>query len=155
GGINPGPASSNPVELTQVNRTLFFSADDGSNGTELWKSTGIPYGTVMVEDAVPGGGIAPGLASSSPGNLTAGNGTLFFTGDDGTHGYELWKSDGTPSGTVMVEDAVPGGGIYPGAFGSYPRGLTDVNGTLFFSADDGTNGRELWKSDGTPSGTAM
>src|SRR5262245_24833826 len=32
---------------------------------------------------------------------------------------------------------------------SFPSGLVDVNGTLYFVADDGTNGRELWKSDGT------
>ncbi|MGF1489225.1 MAG: ELWxxDGT repeat protein [Prochloraceae cyanobacterium] len=33
--------------------------------------------------------------------------------------------------------------------------MTNVNGTLFFTADDGKNGRELWKSDGTLSGTTL
>jgi ELWxxDGT repeat protein len=32
------------------------------------------------------------------------NGTLFFTANDGVNGYELWKSDGTSSGTVLVKD---------------------------------------------------
>src|SRR5438093_9252258 len=38
---------------------------------------------------------------------------------------------------------------------SSPDGLTDVNGTLFFVASDPTNGRELWKSDGTAAGTVL
>ena len=60
-----------------------------------------------------------------------------------SHGFELWKSDGTSGGTVMVKD------IDPGATGSIPSYLTNVNGTLFFAANDGTHGYELWKSDGT------
>ena len=61
----------------------------------------------------------------------------------------LWKSDGTAAGTTLGTD------INPGSTGSDPKFLTNVNGTLYFSADDGTNGGELWKSDGTAAGTAM
>src|SRR5262249_16270891 len=53
-------------------------------------------------------------------------------------GVELWKSDGTAAGTVLVAD------IQPGRNGSYPSDLAFVNGALFFSADDGLNGREPW-----------
>ena len=63
--------------------------------------------------------------------------------------HELWKSDGTAAGTVLVKD------ISPGSAGSIPNNLTNVNGTLFFAADDGTNGTELWKSDGTAAGTVL
>ena len=60
------------------------------------------------------------------------NGTLFFTANDATTGRELWKSDGTAAGTVLVKD------INPGSDSSGPSYLTNVNGTLFFTADDGT-----------------
>jgi ELWxxDGT repeat protein len=86
-----------------------------------------------------------GRFASPRGCLTArmlyrGGGTLFFTADDGSHGIELWMSDGTEAGTVLVGD------IYPGTTesSSNPQYLTDVNGTLFFAADDGNHGVELW-----------
>jgi ELWxxDGT repeat protein len=153
---NAGVDSSNPMQLTNVAGTLYFNADDGTNGQELWKSDGTPGGTTMVDDdPIPNGGINPGAPSSSPSSLTDVNGVLFFAADDGTNGVELWRSDGTAGGTSLVEDAIPGGGINPGAAGSFPDDLANVNGTVFFAADDGTNGTEPWKSDGTPSGTNM
>jgi len=141
--ILAGAGSSIPQNLVSVNGILFFSASDGTNGEELWKSDGTAAGTVLVKD------IGPGPGSSNPSHLTVVNGTLFFRADDGTNGEELWKSDGTTAGTVLVKD------IYPGTRGSDPFELSDVNGTLFFSADDGTNSVELWKSDGTVAGTIL
>ena len=65
------------------------------------------------------------------------------------HGRELWKTDGTEAGTVLVLD------LFPGSYGSYPGDLVMVGNTLFFRADDGVHGRELWKSDGTAAGTVL
>ena len=136
--IWPGSAASNPQHLTNVNGTVYFTADNGKNGRELWKSNGSPSGTVMVNDV---------KGSSSPTGLTNVNGTLYFSGNNGTHGYELWKSNGTAEGTLMVKDIRPGSKI-----SSSPQLLTRSNGMLFFTAVDDT-GRELWKSDGTEAGT--
>ena len=96
--ISSGSGSSSPDRLTAVGTTLYFRADDGTNGYELWKSDGTASGTVMVKD------INSGSGGSYPSSLTAVGNTLYFRATDGTNGYELWKSDGTASGTVMVKD---------------------------------------------------
>jgi ELWxxDGT repeat protein len=142
-GIHPGAGSSWPGQLTNVRGTLFFTADDGANGSELWKTDGTIEGTQLVRD------ILPGAVGSLPNALTNVGGTLYFTADNGAAGFELWKSDGTAAGTVMVKD------IRPGTSGSQPENLTNVGGSLYFSATDGISGFELWKSDGTPEGTVL
>ncbi|HEY2840050.1 MAG TPA: ELWxxDGT repeat protein, partial [Pirellulales bacterium] len=84
--------------------------------------------------------------ASSPSEMVAIGSTTYFAAYDGVHGNELWKSDGTAAGTVLVKDIKPGGA------NSFPRYLTNVNGTLFFTAGDfhpGYAGVDLWKSDGT------
>ena len=132
--------------LTDINNVVYFIADNGATGFELWKSDGTNAGTVLVSD------INPGTTGSNAGNLKNVNGTLFLIANNGSNGSELWKSDGTNAGTAMVKD------IYPGSFGSINSAvvdLTNLNGTLYFSATDGVNGSELWKSDGTTAGTIM
>jgi ELWxxDGT repeat protein len=143
GGINPGNASSSPGSLTNVSGTLYFRASDGVNGEELWRtnSSGLAE---MVEDAVDGGGIRPGIASSSLESLTNVSGTLYFRANDGVNGHELWRINSSGVAEI-VEDAVVGGGINPGSNGSNPIFLRDVNGTLYFNANDGVNGQELWR----------
>src|SRR5205814_687354 len=136
--INPGstggvPNSSNPTNLVTIGGTVYFAADDGADGQELWKRNGTAAGTTLVND------INPGVHTSVPNNFTPVGGTLFFTASDATNGNELWMSDGTGPGTVPVK------AINPGPTGSLLSGLTLIGTTLFFSADDGTNGSELWK----------
>ena len=133
--------------ITAMGDNVYFYADDGPNGFELWKSDGTANGTVMVKD------IRSGSDSSGPRFFTAAGNTLYFRADDGTHGAELWKSDGTANGTVMVKDIRPGtSGSNPGESSGF---FTAVGNTIFFDADDGTHGQELWKSDGTEAGTVM
>ena len=96
--INPtSSAAPGTIYLTDVNGTLFFTADDGVNGRELWKSDGTATGTQLVKD------ITPGAAGSNITGLTSFGGKLFFQNAvDGW--YYLWTSDGTPEGTHEVED---------------------------------------------------
>ncbi|MBL7742256.1 MAG: T9SS type A sorting domain-containing protein [Chitinophagaceae bacterium] len=93
--------------------------------------------------------IKPGIGSSNSGNLVGFNGAVIFSANDGAHGDELWKSDGTAAGTVMIKD------IFPGSVSGSPAGMVYVNGTVYFMANDGTHGEELWKTDGTEAGTVL
>lgn len=144
--IWPGSASSNPNFHCNLGSTLLFSANALFLGHELWKTDGTPGGTSIVKD------INPDSGDSYPSYMTNVNGTVFFWADDGTHGSELWKSDGTTAGTVLVKD------INPGPQGSIPlniNNLASFKGKLYFNANDGAKGPELWVSDGTEAGTML
>ncbi len=153
GTVMVSSAASSPGDLININGTLFFTTFDSVNGDELWKSDGTATGTVMLKD------FDPGSSYSYITDMTGVNATLFLAANDGAHGTELWKSDGTAAGTVMVKDIFPGG--FTNAYGVYvpnssdPSSLTNVNGKLFFTANDGVHGNELWQSDGTTAGTVM
>jgi ELWxxDGT repeat protein len=107
-------------------------------------------GTTLVRDINPSA-TSTGGAGPSPRFLRNLGGTLLFRANDGTHGYELWRSDGTAAGTTLVRDINPSRSPRD----SVPEFLRNVGGTLFFSADDGTHGYELWRSDGTAAGTRL
>jgi ELWxxDGT repeat protein len=142
--IAPGAPGSEPESLVHGGSVLFFTADDGAHGRELWMSSGSGgSGTFLVKD------IRPGPDGAGPDELTLAGGKVFFTADDGVHGRELWVSDGTDAGTFLVKD------IHPSPSDLGPTGLVEFNGSVYFAADDGENGRELWRSDGTPAGTFL
>jgi ELWxxDGT repeat protein len=139
----PGSVQS----LAGVGDRVFFAAADHfddpvQRGRELWTSDGTAAGTVLVKDVRPG--TVEGstqVASSDPRDLTAVGGTLFFSADDGVDGRELWQSDGTPAGTILVRD------IYAGATPSNPSSLGRVGDTFYFTASDFDHGLELWRAD--------
>jgi ELWxxDGT repeat protein len=147
--INSGSGDSDPDAYATpvvMNDIVYFVADNGINGDELWKSDGTATGTVMVKD------IFPGLQASFPQLLTVMNGFVYFRANNGALGVELWRSDGTAAGTTMIKD------IFPGfKTSSDPTSLTVFGNTLYFAATNGetANGKELWKTDGTSAGTVM
>src|SRR4051794_4736676 len=84
--------------------------------------------------------IVPGAESSYPQNLTNINGTLYFNAN-----RSVWKSDGTPGGTVLLKE-------FP-VLPQDPTVFTAVNGTILFNDYVGYGG--LWRTDGTPAGTVL
>src|SRR5207247_1356122 len=128
--------SSSPEQLTVAGNAVYFSADDGSNGREIWKTDGTGVNTVLVKD------VLAGPSGSNPTDLTPVTTTaglrLFFVADGG-----LWVSDGTATGTVRIAQDKDGDAI------ASPSGLTAVGDQLFFQA----SGR-LWVTDGTQAGTS-
>jgi len=57
--------------------------------------------------------------------------TAFFTASTPAEGQEVWKTDGTEAGTIMVRD------IVPGVAGSSPRGFVAIGNNVFFTASSG------------------
>jgi ELWxxDGT repeat protein len=115
--------------MAAVGGTLYFAADDGGNGRQLWKSDGTPQGTVMVKV------IAPGSKDADPMALTDANGVLYFSATDGVHCRELWKSDGTPKGTVAVKSFFPDTETKVSRALQYVGDFTVAGDRLFFAAD--------------------
>src|SRR5262249_53836235 len=92
--------------------------------------------------------IVPGPAASSPGGLTAFGDALLFSASQPATGNELWRTDGSAAGTLLVKDVNPGtaGGV--GA-------IRAAAGQIFFVGYRPDTGTELWRSDGTEAGTAL
>ena len=168
--------------IPQAGGLLFFSAS-GASGRVLYKSDGTTAGT-QIATTLPfsnpnignhftefggeiyyrgvggtfwkasGGGATQIFSfAGGPNGIVAMGGELFFQASwPSTTGYELWKSDGTAAGTVLVKDIYPGTTVNQS---SYPSLLTAVGSQLFFAANDGVSGKELWVTDGTTAGTTM
>jgi ELWxxDGT repeat protein len=149
------------VPIYNWNGTAFFWGQQaGTQGFEPWLSDGTAAGTRQLLD------INAGAASSIPQLdlfyfspnyetvvMSVGN-RLFFSADNGTQGTELWTTDGTSAGTRLVRDIAVQSttGV---AVSSFPANLTNVNGVLYFSANNRTNGRELWRTDAAGSSVRM
>ena len=147
--INPQTPYGFPEALTVVGNRLFFTADDGVNGRQLWATDGTAAGTGIVKVVNPQG---DAFHNTSLFTLMADvGGVLLFAADDGAHGTELWRSDGTTEGTTQVKDINLGNG--DGITFTYFLDFTVAAGRLFFAANDGTHGSQLWMSDGTNRGT--
>jgi ELWxxDGT repeat protein len=133
-------------ELTEHQGLLYFFALDDAFVWNLWRSDGTEAGTVPLRPfQVPELGLDPPVF-----HLVSFAGRLYFAADGGDGlGNELWTSDGTAAGTVLLRDVLPGEGS------SWLAWLTVAGGRLFFAADDGEHGHELWTSDGTAAGTRL
>lgn len=145
--IYPGMESSAPADFLLLSGFVYFSAVTLAEGRELWKTNGTNLGTTLVTDIVTG----PTGSNTENGYKLFTNGTyLLFAANTAAEGLELWKSDGTNAGTVLLKN------INTGADSSSPNYFYTLNpGSILFTAKDATHGDELWKTDGTTIGTEL
>ncbi|MET0555384.1 MAG: Calx-beta domain-containing protein [Vicinamibacteria bacterium] len=136
-------------EMRTSGSITYFGTEEVGTGPELWRTDGTPEGTFLVKD------VNPGPASSEiklleP--LGRGNRVVFFA-DDGVHGVEPWVSSGTPESTRLLKD------LRPGPASSWPQSITapsvQAGGLVYFAANDGEHGMELFVTDGSPEGTRL
>jgi ELWxxDGT repeat protein len=141
--VNPGLNINSDDAYAILNNIMYFSANDGVNGAELWRSDGTAAGTFMVKD------IEPGSNGSNPSEITvSANKIIFSTQNKITFNYALWVSDGTAAGTSILKSNLLGSG--PGVNSMYE--LTNVAGTVYFFLNYNS---QLWKTNGTVPGTSL
>jgi ELWxxDGT repeat protein len=121
-------------------KIYFFGHD--SLGNEPWVSDGTENGTGMLKDIIPGSGSSGGSGYPGTGDFIGSGGKTIFIDYD-THGSELWETDGTEAGTMMIKDITPNQNpLY--VYFYEPRILFACDTALIFAADDGTHGSEPW-----------
>ena len=140
--LNPGytPYNSNPENITPFKDKLLMRASVLDYGSELVSFDTTDLSLSMVKNI-------SFCCSSYPENFTILGNVALFVASDTEHGEELWITDGTADGTVLLVD------IYPGEEDANILWLKAVDGKIYFSAKDNLFGQELWISDGTAAGT--
>ncbi len=182
--LRPMADSSGPGPLVSFKDRLYFAADDGTHGLELWRTDGAPddshTGTELVCDLFSGAG------NSFPRTFSVLGDWLYFTADAGIARYRLYRTNGSVGSCEVVSEPWDFGSTYElravgdqlwfgvldstdgvepamttaaGApavvFNINPSGnsnpgwFTKLGSHVYFAADNGTDGVELWKSNGT------
>jgi ELWxxDGT repeat protein len=118
-------------------KQIFVSGLDST----VWATDGTLAGTIQLSPTIK--------FIDDLGSITFANGKLIFAGSTPATGDEVYITDGTPAGTILVKD------INPGATSSNPTLLSIMSGFIYFSAETPLEGDELWRTDGTPAGTTL
>ena len=137
----------------QLGSKAYITFSTSEHGNELWTYdalVGPASLAFMTENLFQGDSDYVGNARSQ----IAYAGKVYFTAWTVDLGRELYATDGTVAGTYLVKDIMPGN-PEGGPFTTGPVGFTVFGGQLFFTAEDGVNGRQLWKTDGTTAGTVV
>lgn len=134
----------------ELNGDLIFAANNGIIGLELWISDGTEEGTVLLKEIRPQQ-IGPNFGSDIRSMRKVGDYILFHA-NDGEHGAELWRTDGTEEGTILLKDINPDASSYS----NDNRSVRVIDDIYYFIANSSSTGiGELWRSDGTEEGTYL
>jgi ELWxxDGT repeat protein len=129
---------SPPGEFTRAGDSVFFRSDAGSVDEKLWKADGTPEGTLLVSSF----GHFYNTGYYGPTDLTALGDDLLFLAWTSDFQVDFMKSDGTPEGTQLVSDL---NYVYS------PSSIVSLGDVVLVQA--GYPEAEIWRSDGTETGT--
>ena len=90
--------------------------------------------------------------SSNPSYLTNINGTVFFMADGKNKTRQVWKTNGTATGTKKIAD------FGSGSAAEDPQPVIAFNGSLYYAAHKTTGvdyGVEVWKTNPAGSSTTL
>ena len=132
-------SASRPWKFFTFNDALYFIANSGESGDELYRSDGTASGTALLKD------INVGLGSCLLSHKMVFNNKLYFVAHDGASGYQLWTTDGSTAGTRAVTDNLYGN----------VNGLAHDGESVYFVKSLSSGQIEVWKTDGTKNGTVM
>ena len=136
-GTTAGTARAVSIQasrLSNLDGKLLFETSDSETGSEPWVSDGTPAGTYLAKDINPG---VEGSLNGASAIVPLIHSAVLSASDSAT-GLELWKTNGQWAGTVPVQE------IFPGPRSSSPAPFVQAANQVFFLADDGIHGRELW-----------
>ena len=145
--LTPKKSDAIPLQGAKlIGSEIYFIGFTTEFGSELWKTKGTFDTTEMIKDIY----VDENYFNSSGigGDFLKFGSKVYFTARDNSHGYEVWKTDGSEDGTQMIKDINTGNNNT----GGRPQYLTEFNGSLYFTQSDSKNSR-IWKTNGTPSGT--
>jgi ELWxxDGT repeat protein len=140
--------ASEPEQIHAVGDQVFFITWTSAFGRELWVTNGTLAGTHVVKDIWRGkeDAFLNRWWEERVNPMHSAGGRLFFAADDGVHGFEPWVSDGTEEGTYLLRDIAPG--EEDSMLAMFDEEVAAfAGGSVYFAADDGVHGRELWRSD--------
>lgn len=131
-----GTSSSGPTDIHNYQgQRVYFYADNDIHGRELWYLDASGNSSpVMVADINPNGD-ATGYIDYFK-KITSLGETIFFEGNDGVHGRELWSTSNSGSPQMLTD-------IYSGSKSSYPLFITEHQKRIFTAAGDSLFGSEL------------
>ncbi|MES2410289.1 MAG: T9SS type A sorting domain-containing protein [Bacteroidota bacterium] len=144
--VNPTTSGlSLNCSFREMNGKLYYLFTDQATGnTTLNVSDGTSAGTYKITQ--------DNVSVSSP--IIIGGNKIFFFATDGINGKEPWISDGTTLGTHMIKNINLSTNDFD--FNTFFASFLSADANkAFFIGNDGTNGDELWVTDGTEAGTIL
>jgi ELWxxDGT repeat protein len=142
--VNPGPGSARPAIFTPTRDYLFFQNGEPIMAGPIWQTDGTQAGTQMIPHTPRLLGFPSWTAMVRLGNTVYARAYL-----QGSPEVDLWKFDGSPSGTQRVRSTNQSRALTP-------QRLCPVGSRyVYFMGDDGATGNEVWRSDGTQTGTTL